>query len=169
MAVPLRTWIHVPVPALFDVSPRCTWLYATAGGSTWLCRPFSVCRPYARGCTPLDVDPIGCAGLFRFLGFVHLLIRLRTWFNVPVPVLFNVYVLFMCQFAYGRESAWLCQPFSVDTTCARGCTPSDVDPRGCAGRFRCVCSVHGAVRLQTCLHVAVPALIYTPQDVDPRG
>ena len=65
---------------------------------------------------------------------MHVVVRLRTWIHVAVPAFFGVYAL--CTWLYA----------------------SDVDPRVCAGLFRCVGPVHVAVRLRTWIHVALQAL-----------
>ena len=79
-----RAWteIHVHGPALFGVFVMCTRLYALGRGSTCLARPFSVCSPCARGCTPLDVDPRAWAGPFMCVRPVYVVVRPWTWIHV---------------------------------------------------------------------------------------
>ena len=134
VAVPHRTWIQVAEAALYCDYDLCTWWYAP------------------------DVDPRASTGPFWCVGPVHVAESLRTWINLPVPALVGVFALFTWLYESGRGSTWLCRPFSVCSPCSRGCTPPDVDPRGCAGPFRCVRPVHVTVRLRTYIHVSVLAL-----------
>ena len=80
VAVRLMTWIHVPLPAPFGVLALCAWLYASRRGSTCLYRPFSVCCPCERGCTPLDVDPGACTGPIQCVGPVH--VAVPVWARI---------------------------------------------------------------------------------------
>ena len=134
-----------------------TCLYPSGRGSTWLYRPFSVCRPCARTSTPLDVDPRACTGPYRCVGPVHVLLPLDVdprFCTGP----FGVYSLCTYPYAPGRGSTCLYRPFSVRRTGTRAFIPVDVYPCGCIGPFRCVGPVHKLLRLWKWIHLSVPAL-----------
>ena len=131
VAVRRRTWIHVPLSALFGVLALFTWLYVSGRGSSCPYGPFSVCWPCAhgctpvdvdpractilirwvgpvlRGCTPLDVDPRTCTGPFRYVCVLHVAVRLRTLIHVPVRALFGVLALFTWLYSSRRGSTCL--------------------------------------------------------------
>ena len=126
VCVRLWTCIHVSVPAFIRVYALCTCVYASGRVSTYRYQPFSVCKPSARVCRPLDVHPRACTGLFQCLRPVHVCVHLWTCIHVSVLALFAVYTLFI---SFARASTCRYRPFLVCTPCLCVCAPLDVHPR----------------------------------------
>ena len=130
--------------------------------------------PCAHVNTRPDVDPRVPAGLFGCVCAMHVCVRVRTWINVPVPVLFGVHALCTCSYPSGRvptvkgrySHVDLCtsayasglgstltyRHLSVCTPCTRVATRPDVIPRG---PFWCVRPVRVCARLRTWIHEPV--------------
>ena len=82
------------VPVLLGVLALCTRLYAPGRGSTCLHWFFFVCWPCARGNMPLYVDPRDHTGLFWRVR--PMLVAVRLWIRIQVPVPALLAVLAMC-------------------------------------------------------------------------
>ena len=131
---------------------------ASGRASTWLYRPFSVWTSCARVCTPQDVHPRSCTGLFRCVRPVCVVVRLWKCIHVYIPYFFPYQALYRCLHVSGRASTSLLRPISVCTLCACMFTSLNVHPRASSGPFRCEGPLNVCVRLWTCINIFAQAI-----------